>query len=45
MEENQELLHDKQFSWHKEVKEQVFPNEAHITVKRITEKATNMKHS
>ncbi|KAF8425569.1 hypothetical protein EV426DRAFT_716101 [Tirmania nivea] len=45
MEENQEELRGKQIKWHKLVKEQVFSNDEHITVKRITDKATNMKRS
>jgi len=43
MEDNQEQLRDKQIAWHKEVKEQVFGAEEHITVKRISEKIGNMK--
>ncbi|KAF8458007.1 hypothetical protein BGX38DRAFT_1155017, partial [Terfezia claveryi] len=45
MEENQEQLRGKQITWHKLVKEQVFSTDEHITVKRITDKATNMKRS
>jgi len=45
MEENQEELRGKQITWHKLVKEQVFPSEEHITIRRITDKATNMKRS
>jgi len=33
MEDNQEQLRGKQIAWHKEVKEQVFGAEEHITVK------------
>ena len=43
MEDNQEELRGKQNIWHKQVKEEVFTNEEHITVKRIVEKAVNMK--
>ena len=42
---NQEELRGKQITWHRRVKEQVFSSEEHITVKRITDKATNMKRS
>jgi len=45
MEENKEELRGKQIKWHKLVKEQVFSSEEHITVRRITDKATNMKRS
>ncbi|KAF8417327.1 hypothetical protein EV426DRAFT_721276 [Tirmania nivea] len=45
MEENQEELRGKQITWHKLVKGQVFADEDHITVKRIMDKATNMKRS
>jgi len=38
MEDNQEKLRGKQVAWHKEVKEQVFGAEEHITMKRIPEK-------
>ena len=31
IEERQELLRGKQVAWHKEVKEEVFPNDVHIT--------------
>ena len=43
MEDNQELLRGKQRAWHKVAKDEVFANEVHITVKKITDKATNMK--
>ncbi|RPB20104.1 hypothetical protein L211DRAFT_572676 [Terfezia boudieri ATCC MYA-4762] len=43
MEDNREQLRGKQVAWHKEVKEQAFANEDHITVKRISEKMGNMK--
>ncbi|KAF8457675.1 hypothetical protein BGX38DRAFT_1156646 [Terfezia claveryi] len=45
MEENPELLQGKQVTWHKELKQEVFPDEEHITVKKITDKATNMKRA
>ncbi|KAF8430084.1 hypothetical protein EV426DRAFT_579674 [Tirmania nivea] len=45
MEENQEELRGKQITWHKLVKGQVFSNDEHITVKRITDKVTNLKRS
>ncbi|RPB25363.1 hypothetical protein L211DRAFT_867338 [Terfezia boudieri ATCC MYA-4762] len=45
MEDNQEELRGKQITWHKLVKGQVFADEDHITVKRITDKSTNMKRS
>ncbi|KAF8459360.1 hypothetical protein BGX38DRAFT_2985 [Terfezia claveryi] len=43
MEENHEQLRGKQIAWHKEVKEQSFALEEHITVKKISEKIGNMK--
>ncbi|KAF8427483.1 hypothetical protein EV426DRAFT_699314 [Tirmania nivea] len=43
MEDNQEQLRGKQVAWYKEVKEQAFANEDHITVKRISEKIGNIK--
>ena len=45
MEENPQDLKGKQIAWHKDVKDQVFsePGDEHITVKKITEKASNMK--
>jgi len=43
MGENQEKLRGKQSSWHKDVKEQVFKENEEISVKRIREKAQNMK--
>lgn len=43
MEANQECVRGKQSAWHKEVKEQVFADADHITVKRIREKAVNMR--
>ena len=45
MEENLEELRGKQITWHKLAKEQVFPNDDHITVKKIGGKAINMKRS
>ena len=45
MEENQEKLCGKQISWQKDVKEQQFPNNDHITVKKITDKVANMKRA
>lgn len=43
MEENEKLLRGKQIVWHKEIKEQVFGDDEYITVKRISEKISNMK--
>ena len=45
MEENQELLQGKQTAWFKDVKQQEFSNDEHITVKRIADKVTNMKRA
>ena len=45
MEGNQELLRVKQIARHKQVKEEVFANEGHITVKKINENAINMKEA
>jgi len=42
MGENSPELRGKQAKWHKDVKDEVFANEDHITAK-IGEKATNMK--
>ena len=43
MEENRQDLKGKQIAWHKDVKDQVFADDEHIMVKKITEKANNMK--
>jgi len=43
MEENEESLRGKQSAWHKEAKDQVFADHDEITVKRIKEKAQNMR--
>jgi len=40
---HEEELRGKQIQWHKEVKEQVFADEEHIPIKRITEKMGNMR--
>ena len=45
IEDNQEKLRAKQIVWHKQAKEEVFINEVHITVKRITKKVVDMKAS
>ena len=45
MEDNQELLRGKQAAWHKDIKAQVFGNDNHITLKKIKEKAANMKRA
>ena len=45
MEDNQELLRGKQATWYKDIKDQVFVNDDHITLKKIKEKATNMKRA
>ena len=38
IEDHEEAIQGKQVQWHKEVKAQVFADEEHILVKRITEK-------
>jgi len=43
MEENPEQLRGKQAVWHKDVKDQAFKNDEHVTVKRICDKAANMR--
>ena len=43
MEENQELLQGKQSAWFKNVKEQEFANDEHITIRKIAEKVMNRK--
>ena len=43
MEENLWDLKRKQLAWHKEVKDEVFAVHEHITIKKIGEKAGNMK--
>lgn len=45
MEENRESLKGKQVAWHKDIKEQIFATDKHITVKKITDKAGNMKRT
>jgi len=43
MEENPEKLRGKQAVWHKDVKDQVFKNDEHVMMKRICDKAANMR--
>ena len=43
MEENPQDLKGKQLAWHKEVKDEVFAADEHITIKKIGDKAGNMK--
>ena len=43
MEENREKLRGKQITWYKEVKDEEFGAEAHITVKKISDKLGNMR--
>jgi len=43
MEENSEEWREKQVKWHKDVKDELYANKDHITVKKIGEKAANMK--
>ena len=43
MEENPDHLRGKQLAWYKLVKEEVFSEEEHITLKKISEKVNNMK--
>ena len=43
MEEDPGGLRGKQAVWHKNLKEQVFGGDEHVTVKRISDKAANMK--
>jgi len=43
MEEHPEPLRGKQAIWHKDVKDHVFKNDEHVTVKRICNKAANMR--
>jgi len=38
MEDNQEILCGKQIAWHKEVKEEAFADDDHITVKKYRRK-------
>ena len=45
MEEHEDLLQGKKHIWHQEVHIQVFSDYEHITVKKIKEKANNMKRS
>jgi len=45
MEDHREEIRGKQIQWHKEVKDQVFADQDHISVKRITEKMGNMRKS
>ena len=45
MEEHLEDLRGKQVTWHKDVKEQLFSNDNHITVRKITNKVANMKRA
>ena len=43
MEDNQDKLRSKQITWYKEVKEEAFADDDNITVKKISEKVSNMK--
>ena len=43
MEEHQEVLRGKQTAWFKDIKEQEFPDDEHITIKKISDKVNNMK--
>lgn len=43
MEDNYLLLRGKQITWHKQVKDEVFSNDNHITVKKLGDKVFNMK--
>ncbi|KAF8416376.1 hypothetical protein EV426DRAFT_721831 [Tirmania nivea] len=43
IEDNQEKLRGKQLAWHKNVKEEIFKDDDDMTIKRIREKAVNMK--
>ncbi|KAF8461924.1 hypothetical protein BDZ91DRAFT_736061 [Kalaharituber pfeilii] len=45
MEDNQEAIRGKQITWYKQVKEQVFAYEDHITVKKISDKMANAKRA
>ena len=45
MEENQEHLRGKQLAWYKDVNDQEFPDDEHITIKKITDKGQNMKRA
>ncbi|KAF8445291.1 hypothetical protein BGX38DRAFT_1331077 [Terfezia claveryi] len=45
MEDNQEKLRGKQSAWHKDVKEEIFKDDDDMTIKRIREKAVNIKTS
>lgn len=40
MEDNPEDLKGRQLSWHKDVKDDIFKNDAHIIVKRICDEKT-----
>jgi len=43
MEENSEELRGKQAKWHKDVKDELYANKDHITVKEIGDNAANRK--
>lgn len=43
MEDHPLEIRGKQSSWHKDIKDEVFKDNAHVTVRRICDKATNMK--
>jgi len=43
MEDHEGEIRGKQVQWHREVKDQVFADEEHIPVKRISEKIGNMR--
>ena len=43
MEENHERLRGKPADWIHKVKEDIFPNNEHITAKKVRDKYTNMK--
>ena len=43
MEDNPDDLLGKQSRWHRDMKDEVFPNDEHITTKKINDKISNMK--
>ena len=45
MEEHLDELRGKQITWQKDAKEQLFPNDSHIMIRKLTDKVANMKRA
>ena len=45
IEKHPEELRGKEIIWQKDAKEQLWPNDAHITIRKLTDKVANMKRA